>query len=269
MENRKLGFIGAGNMAQAIILGILDNKILRADQIMVSDFDECKLQQFASIGVTTTKSNIDVAKSCSALLFAVKPQIAPTVFAEIKDSLKSDIIISIMAGVSITKLHESLGKRCFVRIMPNTPLMVKTGMSAICKKNYLDCDIDTSFVDDIFSSLGKVVKVEETDFDAVTSISGSGPAYVYSFIKAMIDGGIDGNLDKEVATTLTLQTILGAVAMVEQNNDIPIETLISNVCSKGGTTIEAINSFENDNLNMVVRRGIEKCKARSTELSRQ
>ncbi len=257
-----LGVIGAGNMATAIVKGAL--KTLKASDIIVSDRDSEKLQEMKNNGVCTTSDNTEVSLNCKYLLFAVKPQVAPLVFDEIKGKINAETVISIMAGISVDTLRKSLGDEFgFVRVMPNTPAMIQKGMSAL---SFSEKVTDKEFVINLFNSLGKTVVLSESDFDAVTSVSGSGPAYVYSFIKAMIDGGMDGGLDFETAKTLTLQTIVGACGMVENSND-DIQTLIDKVCSKGGTTIEAVNSFIADDLNGIIRKGIAKCKARSEELS--
>ncbi len=257
-----LGVIGAGNMATAIVKGAL--KTLKASDIIVSDHDEDKLAEMKKNNVSVTTDNLKVASDCKYLLFAVKPQAAKLVFDEIRDKINADTVISIMAGISIDTISKALGGDLgYVRVMPNTPAMIQKGMSAL---SFTENVTDKEFVINLFNSLGKTVVLSESDFDAVTSVSGSGPAYVYSFIKAMIDGGMDGGLDFETAKTLTLQTIIGACGMVENSSD-DIQTLIDKVCSKGGTTIEAVNSFIADDLNGVIRKGMAKCKARSKELS--
>jgi len=264
MNNNKytLGVIGAGNMAYAIVCGILKSGILRAEDVIISDVNTDRLDLFKSKGITTTSDNTLLAASCNNLLFAIKPQISNTVFEEIKSVIDADTVISIMAGVSLATLKNALGLRNYARIMPNTPALVGNGMSAVA----FDGDFRSDFVLDVFRSIGKVVELDETLFDAVTSLSGSGPAYVYTFIKALIDGGVNGGLDYDTAKTLALQTVTGSVKMIE-NSDKPITELIDAVCSKGGTTIQAVNSFKEDGLEDAVKRGMEKCRLRSIELS--
>lgn len=259
----KLGVIGAGNMASAIISGTLKG-LLTPAEIIISDKDETKLANFAACGITTTTDNATVASNSENILFAVKPQIAPLVFEDVKQSVSAETIISIMAGITTSTLEKNLGKHNFVRVMPNTPAMLGEGMSALAFKGDFK---NKEFLFNLFNSFGKTVELDESLFDAVTSVSGSGPAYVYMFIKSMIEGGIDGGLTAETSKTLTLQTIIGACKMVE-NSPKSIDELIDAVCSKGGTTIEAVNSFKNDDLNGIIRSGIAKCKRRSEELSR-
>ncbi len=258
-----LAIIGAGNMASAIVGGILKNKILSSNEIAISDPDAEKLQNFKNLGLTTTSDNCLLASNCQNLLFAVKPQISTKVFEQIKDCISAETVISIMAGISIDKLKHNLGQRNYARIMPNTPALIGFGMSAISFSQ----KFSSQFVIDIFSSFGKTVILDEQLFDAVTSLSGSGPAYVYMFIKALIDGGIEGGLDYNTAKQLAIQTVIGSSKMVEQS-DKKIDCLIEAVCSKGGTTIQAVDSFKNDNLEQIVKRGIEKCRNRSKELGK-
>lgn len=258
-----LGIIGAGNMASAIVGGILNSKILDPNQIIISDLDDVKLNEKMALGLNVTKSNLEVFENAENILFAVKPQSFDDVVKDIKDKCKASLIISIMAGVSIEKLQSNFGKdKNYSRIMPNTPALVKKGMAAIAFSE----NFRSEFVINIFKSLGEVVELDEKYFDAVTSLSGSGPAYVYLFIKSLIDGGIQGGLDFETSKKLALQTVLGAVEMVK-SSPLDIDTLISNVCSKGGTTIEAINYYKDHKFEAIVKEGMKKCKDRSEELS--
>ncbi len=263
MQNEyTLGVIGAGNMASAIIGGILSKRLLSPNQIAVADADACKLTHLTERGIYTSVDNKYVASHCTHLLFAVKPQTAPAVFEEIKNVISAQHVISIMAGITLSQLRTALGNRKYIRIMPNTPALIGEGMSVIA----FDTDAESEFVIDVFRSIGKVEILAESNFDAVTSLSGSGPAYVYTFIKSMIDGGIEGGLSEDISKTLALQTVIGAAKMIE-SSDKPIDALIQAVCSKGGTTIEAIESFKRDGLDDTVKRGMGKCRLRSIELA--
>jgi len=264
MEKKfKLGIIGAGNMASAIVGGILNSKIIDANQMIISDLDDAKLNEKAQLGLCTTKDNQYIFKNSENILFAVKPQCFDDIVKDIKNNCKASTIISIMAAININKLENTFGKKInYARIMPNTPALVTKGMAAIAFSKGFKSD----FVIDIFKSLGEVVELDEKYFDAVTSLSGSGPAYVYLFIKSLIDGGINGGLDYETSKKLALQTVLGAVEMIKES-PLDIDTLINNVCSKGGTTIEAINYYKNANFEGIVKEGMLRCKNRSEELS--
>lgn len=256
----KIGFIGMGNMAKAIAKGILSTNHLDCKDMIYSD-----LNSTTFLGdVKYIDDNKFILNNCEYVVIAIKPQ----VFKAIKDEFinaECKSVISIMAGVSSDYIKDIVVNPEVFRIMPNIPCMQSKGMSVIA--NNSNSTESNLFVEKMFSNIGKAVFMDESYFDAVTSISGSGSAYVYYFIKAMIDGGIDGGLSPENSKLLTMQTVAGALAMLE-NTDDSIENLIKNVCSKGGTTIEAINTFDNNNLNGIVRDGIKACKDRSEVLSK-
>ena len=151
--------------------------------------------------------------------------------------------------------------------MPNTPAMIGKGISALCFEGY--SDLEKNFVRSIFESIGEAIYLNEGLFHAVTSISGSGPAYVYTFINAMIKGGVEGGLSESDSRKLAIATTIGAAEMALRNPDKSIDELINAVCSKGGTTIEAIKSFKRDNLEDIIIKGIKACRLRSEELSRE
>lgn len=256
MKKFKLGFIGCGNMAKAIIGGILKSGILDKSQIAASD-PFCK----DAGGIFCVNDNEFVANNCEYLLLSVKPQ----VFKSIDFSCSADCVISIMAGID----SESIGKKLnmqgkVIRVMPNTPAQIGKGAAAIAVN-----DLDkkhNDFCKAIFDSVGKAYFIPEDKFDAVTCVSGSGPAYAYYFAKAMIEGGVINGLDKETSKKLTIDTIIGACEMIKANPDIPLGLLISNVCSKGGTTIEAVNVFENNQMDKIVIDAMTACRKRSEEL---
>jgi len=248
-------------MATAIVKGALDSGFLFPDQILISDVSEAQLARFSDFGVITTTDNKYLSSACETLLFAVKPQSAAEIFSEIKDTITAQTVISIMAGVKLSSISKVLGQRNYVRVMPNTPALIGKGVSAVAAPSG-----DYGIAKRLFSALGEVVEIDEEYFDAVTSVSGSGPAYVYLFLKAMIDGGVEGGLPYEVSQKLTVCTAIGAAHMLALS-DKPLDALIDAVCSKGGTTIEAIESFKKDGLEKIVKTGIAKCRARSKELS--
>lgn len=261
-----IGFIGAGNMASAIVNGIINANIFPANQILISDIDEEKLYAFKNKGINTTSDNEFLLKNCDYVLFAVKPQVAKELLPKLKNAVNGNNFISIMAGLSIKTIKGFLGDIKIARIMPNTPCLVGAGMCAIDTGNFDENNV--SVLSKIFYSLGEVVFLKEDKFNAVTAVSGSGPAYVYKFIKAVIDGGVECGLDYETSKKLTLQTFGGAKKMVEIS-DLPIEKLIENVCSKGGTTIQAVEYYNQANLETIIKCGMEKCRTRSEELSNE
>ncbi len=252
-------------MATAILNGVLKSGILAPESIVISDIDTSKLAVFKEKGVNVTSNNNEVYSS-EYIFFAVKPQIFRTLKDEIGTISGDKHIISIMAGIDSDTLLEYAGKDIpLCRVMPNTPCMIGYGMSVLYFKGYNDDE--KSFVNSIFASLGEIAEKDESFFDAVTSVSGSGPAYVYMFIDGMIKGGIEGGLTEQEARQLAVQTVIGAANMVKSNPDKPIYELTDAVCSKGGTTIEAVNSFRNDGLTEIIVKGVKACRNRSKELS--
>ena len=256
----KLGFIGCGNMAKAIINGLLSSKFLSEKDMFIST-PSIKEKY---LGIDVTNNNVEVMTSCEYLVLAVKPQIFRSISEEFKNNT-SKCVISIMAGVSCENIAKVCKCNQVVRIMPNTPCSIGEGVSAIT--SYRASEESVNFVDNIFKTISKTVLIDEKHFDAVTSVSGSGPAYVYYFIKAMIDGGMNGGLTYEQSKDLAISTMIGASKMVEQSSD-DLDTLIQKVCSKGGTTIQAIDTFKENSVAENIIKGIENCRKRSEELSK-
>ena len=256
----KLGFIGCGNMAKAIINGLLDSNLLKAENMYIST--PSISQSYRNIAYTN--NNQEILSACEYVVLAVKPQIFKIISNDFKDN-KCKCIISIMAGVNTDTIAKTCNCKQVVRIMPNTPCSIGEGVSAITSFN-ADSESD-NFVESIFKTISKVVRVDEKYFDAVTSISGSGPAYVYYFIKAMIDGGVKGGLSFEQSKELTIATMIGASKMVANSSE-ELDVLIQKVCSKGGTTIQAIDTFRQNSIDKSIIEGIDKCRKRSEELSK-
>ena len=256
----KLGFIGCGNMAKAIINGLLASKLLTEKDMLIST--PSMKEKYCNIEFSN--NNSDIISSCEYVVLAVKPQIFKSIVSEFKNNI-AKCMISIMAGVSCKTIFDATNCNEIVRIMPNTPCSIGEGVSAITSFNANEESIN--FVENIFKTISKTIFVEEKYFDAVTSVSGSGPAYVYYFIKAMIDGGVKGGLNYEQSKALAISTFIGASKMVEQSSE-NIDTLIQKVCSKGGTTIQAIETFEKNNISSGIVLGIENCRKRSEELSK-
>lgn len=260
----KLGFIGCGNMAGAIIRGIIDNGLLEGENVFIFDPDKGKTEKFKEFGVHVCE-DINSLQTVSDIIFlCVKPNIVPSVLAEI--TVCGRAIISIAAGVRSDKIKRLMRtENRILRIMPNTPLMVGKGAAgfevptSLKKEEYL-------FIKDIFNCLGKVVEIKAELMDAVTGVSGSGPAYMYYFLKALADAGVRQGLTYEDSVTLALQTMQGAATMVERS-DKPLETLIRDVCSPGGTTIEALAVFDRMDLNGIVDHAVDACTKKSVELS--
>ncbi|MBR2480819.1 MAG: pyrroline-5-carboxylate reductase [Clostridia bacterium] len=263
----KIGFIGTGVMAGAIInriLSSIDTLELNASDIIVYDLDESKLNQFTAKGAVKGNSTDEIFNDAEIVMLGVKPQFYAEILANTK-AIKSKSILSMMAGVKIQTLRGFVGGSIGIaRIMPNTPCSIGKGVMALTFDN---CDNYTqSFILSLLKTCGTTLVIEESKFDAVTSISGSGPAYVYTFANAMVQAGVKGGLTFEESKLLTLATIEGS-ALYANVAEYELETLVERVCSKGGTTIEAVNVFKNRGLSEIVGEGIEACREKSKLLS--
>jgi pyrroline-5-carboxylate reductase len=240
-----IGFLGAGKMGTALARGFINAGLVTAGQIMASDPIEAAREAFGrDVGAKVAKSNVDVAKFASVLLLAVKPDQVAGVLEEIREKFtEKHLLISIAAGVPITKLEAGLGgKARVIRVMPNTPALVGASATAYAPgKAALPEDVQLA--QKLFSSVGAAFAVKESLLDAVTGLSGSGPAYVYLMIEALSDGGVAAGLPRDIATKLAAQTLLGSAKMVLETGLHP-GALKDMVTSPGGTTIEGLHELE-------------------------
>lgn len=266
--DRILGFIGSGNMGQAMLGGILESKLLQGNQIIVSDLDEQKLQAVAeTYGVQTTTDSRELALKADIIILAVKPNIYDPVMQSIKDVVTSDkIIVTIAAGKSIASIEAILGSNTkIIRTMPNTPALVSEGMSALCSnKNVTSGELNE--VKAIYESFGEVEVVPETLIDSVIGISGSSPAFVFMFIEALADAGVVWGLARDKAYKLAAQAVLGSAKMVLVTGKHPGE-LKDMVCSPGGTTIEAVSTLETEGFRAAVIKAVADCVKKAKEMN--
>lgn len=260
----KFGVVGAGFMSSAIINGAIASKVLKPKQIIVSDVRTESLDIISKKGVSTTKDNSYLCNNAEFVLFAVKPQNLADVLDQIK-GCGCDKLISIMAGIKKERIKQVFSSSKVARCMPNTPCSIGCGAVGIDLSDYTD-EKDLGFIKSLFSSFAEVVVVDEDKLNAVTGVSGSGPAYFYLFLKSIIDAGVKNGLSEQDAKNLAVNTMIGAGYMVKNNTDKTIDQLIDAVCSKGGTTIEAINTFKNENLLEISKKAVDACVKRSTEL---
>ena len=264
----KLGVIGGGFMAHAILKGVIYSDFLKPKKIIVADLSQDALENIKYLGVNTTANNRDVAANCEFLLFAVKPQNFPSV-AESLHGVPVEKIITIMAGVKKQKIKEQLfgsGIR-IARAMPNLPCSIGSGVTALDLSDFEDSVDDCAFIDSVFNCLGNVLGVPEEKLNAVTGISGSGPAYVYMFIDGLVKAGVRQGLTEDEAKTLAVSTVFGGADMVAHAEDKTLDELIGAVCSKGGTTIQAVESFRRDDFCGMIDRAVSACVRRAEELS--
>lgn len=260
----KLGVIGAGFMSTAIINGAIDSSVINPTDIIVSDISDCALEKISKKGVATTLDAKFLADNCDFVLFAVKPQNLQSVLSVIANTTCNKFI-SIMAGVKKERIKSALSNVFVARCMPNTPCSIGFGAVGLDLSDFTNKD-DIDFVTKLLSSFATVVCLDEDKMGIVTGVSGSSPAYFYLFLKGVIDAGVKRGLSYEDAKTLAVNTMIGAGQMVIKNQDKSIDELISAVCSKGGTTIEAVKVFEQENLSEITDKAIDACVKRSIEL---
>lgn len=270
LQGRTIGFIGAGNMAEAIIRGLLEAKLMTADRLIASDIVEAKRQQIhLRYGIQTVAEGRDVGMKASILVLAVKPQDMEAALKGIAASVdQTKTIISVAAGITIAFIAERLpAKARIIRAMPNAPALVLAGAAGIAKGEYATAE-DLQLAEAIFSAVGKAVVVEEKHLDAVTGLSGSGPAYVFLFVEALADAGVKVGLARDVARLLAAQTVLGAAKMVLESGRHPAE-LKDMVASPGGTTIAGLHALERGGLRGILIEAVEAATIRSRELGRR
>ena len=239
-----IGFLGAGKMATALAKGFMRAELVTAGRVIASDPSEAARASFATeTGAKTTSSNPEVVKFADVIVLAVKPDQVPGVLVDIRDHFTENrLLISIAAGVPLAKVEAVLGGGRLIRVMPNTPALVGASATAYAlgKSALLT---DGELAQKLFSAVGIAFQVKEALLDAVTGLSGSGPAYVYLFIEGLSDGGVAAGLPRDVATRLAAQTVLGAAKMVLETGLHP-GALKDMVTSPGGTTIEGIHELE-------------------------
>lgn len=266
--DKKIGFIGCGNMGKAMLGGIISSNIADCKDIFVSARTENKLLDIkAQYGVNISTDNSVVAKNSDILIIAVKPQFLNEVAIEIKNDIKdSAIIVSVAAGFNIQKLENAFSKHKIIRVMPNTPALCLEAMSAICPNNLVKKD-ELEIVTKLFESFGKAEIVSENLFDAVIGVSSSSPAYVFMFIEALADGAVCEGMPRDKAYKFAAQAVLGSAKMVLETSMHP-GALKDMVCSPGGTTIEAVEALEETGFRNSVIKAVRKCCEKSRQMSK-
>ncbi len=251
-----IGFIGSGNMAKAMIGGILKSGLYTSEQIMCSCKSEATTTYMKETFSINTISNVEVAKNSEIIFLCVKPYMYKDVLEEIKEYIGDKIIVSIAPLMTIDFLRTAVGRdiKC-VSSMPNTPALVCEGMSAVSFSSNLET-VDKEKVLSLFNCFGKVEVVDESLMNAVVAVSGSAPAYVYMFIEALADGAVKGGMSRPMAYKFASQTLIGSAKMVAETGDHPAK-LKDDVCSPGGTTIEAVNTLNKRGFKGVVIEAME------------
>jgi pyrroline-5-carboxylate reductase len=269
LKGRTLGFIGGGNMAEAIIRGLLAGGVTAAEIVVAEPMAERRDFLRSTYGIDARENNGEVASRAEALVMAVKPQVFRKVAAALGEAaLGGKLLISIMAGIATGDIEEACGGSTrVIRVMPNTPALVLEGASALCRGNNATDD-DLFFARGIFDLVGTTCVVDEKLMDAVTGVSGSGPAYVFMFIEALSDAGVKNGLPRDVATQLAAQTVLGSAKLLLETGDHP-GVLKEKVTSPGGTTIAGLAALERDAFRGAVMAAVDAATARSSELGKR
>ncbi len=266
---QRIAFIGAGNMANALIRALVRTSVVPAAQIIAADPDTGRLSALeADLGIRVFGDNQEAARQADILVLATKPQIFPKVLPGLSKVVSADtLVISIAAGVSTQVIEQALptGVRV-IRTMPNTPALVGAGATAIAAGTHATNE-DLGTAETLFESVGTVVKLPEPQIDAVTGLSGSGPAYVFAMVEALRDAGVDVGLSEEVATRLAAQTVYGAAKLLLESGETP-EALREKVTSPGGTTAAGLQALGTAGFAEAVLAAIRAATARSEELGR-
>lgn len=277
---RKVGFIGGGNMGEAMTNGLIKSGLCEPDRIWVSDLREARLRQLREMyKINTSLDNTEVFEKTDVIILAVKPQQMDEVLKALAATFPLAItglklIISIAAGVPIKRIEQYLyepltqdtrGLLPIVRVMPNTPALVLAGMAGMSGNEYAG-KADLGVARSILEAIGKVIDFDEQDLDAVTALSGSGPAYVFYVIEAMVEAGADLGIRPSYARTLTLETIKGAVKLLEETGEAPA-SLRQKVTSRGGTTEAALGVLDRHRVKERIMQAIEAAAKRSREMS--
>jgi pyrroline-5-carboxylate reductase len=269
LKGKRIGFVGAGNMGEAIIKGLVEACVVTPDALVAADVRPERLRELERrYGIRLLTDNAELIGQTDVVVLAVKPQSIDAVARELAPAVTPEkLLVSVAAGVSTPRLRAVLGPNVrLVRVMPNTPALVLEGATAIGRTAGLGAgDLET--VEELFAAVGRTVVLDEELMDAVTGLSGSGPAYVAIVIEALADGGVRMGLDRATAHTLAVQTVLGAARLLRETGMHP-GALKDMVSSPGGTTIAGVAALEEGGLRSTLMKAVERAAVRSRELGR-
>ena len=264
-NNTKLGIIGCGKMASAILGGIVNDNFIDNKNIFVFDINEANSQNLINqYGFNKTASIKELLEKTNTLLIATKPFVVDDVLKELKENYNGQLVLSILAGVKISKYKNAINNIRIIRIMPNTHALVHCGMSAICPSDNID-EKDTEFALNFMSNCGKAIKTTEDKIDVITALSGSGPAFYYRIIDLMAKSAQKLGLSYKEAIVLSAQTALGSAKMIFEN-EFNIEQLIKNVTTPGGCTEVGNNVIDSSNMAEILDKTIEDTTKKAIDL---
>ena len=267
LTNQNIAIIGAGNIAEALVSGLLKGNVVQPAQLFATDVSEQRRQHFKTCyGVRVGSNNSEAARWADIVLLSVKPQVLDEVLIRLKFPTRSNpFVLSVAAGIPITRIQAGLHAHArIIRVMPNTPSLVLEGATAIAGGPGVS-PMQLEMGKALFEAVGKVVVVDESHMDTITGLSGGGPAYVYVFIEALADGGVKMGLSRSVAQLLAAQTVLGAAKMVLESGEHP-GALKDHVASPGGTTIAGLHSLEDGKFRGTIINAIQSATQRSRDL---
>jgi pyrroline-5-carboxylate reductase len=267
---QKIGFIGGGQMAEALIRGILASGLYQKNDILVAEPNDFRREHLEkTYSVKTYQSNLPIFENCRIIILAVKPQTMKSLLEDCRDRVQPQhIMISIAAGLPISFYMQMIGKSetKIIRVMPNTPALVLEGASALSRNNNVT-DQELQTAEEIFLAVGEVVILDEVHLDAVTGLSGSGPAYVFSFVEALIDAGVKSGLTRVISEKLALQTVSGSIKLLRDSGEHPA-ALRGKVTSPGGTAITAMHVLEKVGFHGIIMDIVESAVIRSKQLGK-
>jgi pyrroline-5-carboxylate reductase len=269
LENLQVGFVGGGNMGEALIKGLIEASLLSPSQLHVFDVSSARMEHLGAAYNISLKNSIqELVRASTVIVLAVKPQVMSSVLAELAPHLSHQpLVISIAAGVSMLKLAEALPQGiAVIRVMPNTPALVLEGASALARGPHVTGE-QMELALSLFRAVGTAIEVEEKWMDTVTGLSGSGPAYVLLLLEGLIDAGVLMGLPRQISRELVLQTVSGSVKMVRETGKHPAE-LKDLITSPGGTTIQGLKILEERGVRGALMRAVEAATLRSQELGK-
>lgn len=266
MNNEKVGFIGGGNIFSAIIGGMLKSALISPENIILYDRNYDKCQKFKNMNLTVKSTENEVASSCDYLFLTVKPQNYDEVLEKIKSAInKNTVIVTVAPGITVSHIKKILNVDCdVIRTMPNTPALVGEGVTAYAFSNNF-CEEKKEFSKKLLNSFSDAYEMEEDKMDAVISLSGSSPAYVYMFINAIAKSAKEQGIDYDTALLMAAKTVIGSAKLLLNSSDSPQE-LVEKVCSKGGTTIRAVESLKQNHFDEIIDEAMLQCTKRAIEM---
>ena len=262
----KFGILGVGKMGSAILNGILNSKIFKKEEILLNLYTDDEVNHYSNLGFNYTRSPKELFLNSEIILLSIKPQVFPENMEIAKElDFKNKGVISIAAGITLSYIEANFKNASIIRVMPNTPALINMAVATVTTKDFNSKFYNVAM--EILNSIGKAYPIDESLMDSTLALNGSMPAYLELFAKAFIDNAVKDGVDYETAKKLTCESIISSANLILKSDE-PIETLIKNVCSKGGTTIAGLNKLYDNNFEKAIYECMDACRDRSKELSK-